>query len=889
MPEINQTNPIKPGTTQPNIYLPAEQDSSKAPVQETPSKLAPDTLSSTASAAPRETGSSSVTPKLTGPANESICTRDYFLALITALSSIKEQFSASRQVDLQKRYENSRELALRALEMSELVLERGRMLNEMNGRIDKDLDTIDKHTQKMSKQTKAQQAAINNLNKGNALEQQKNKELIDAYDKYTKDLESIGAVDKGNGVYEIPEGKEAEFNAITKEYQKSVDSYNQYWSDRQKEINNYNAGTRDYNNEVKDNNIISDDFTDEYELSDYLESIGQPPIGSQPEANIRDISGYPTKLDKPETIKTTPATVQTYPPPPTAYAIAKSGVQPVPSINSYTPIDTAVLREGMYQTQYDKFIAPFDVAMNSNVKYWSFTQNLEISEPEDTSQSLKDIRKLAKKLLAQDAERTDKALRRPLNAVSVDTPVVEKILAKSIIHRAINQVQAKLTEAQKSTITDQLLVLSIGLLSENSLNALFPSLSVIAPSLPSLPQDNPILPILFSVSLTNRIIETVQLGLTKETLTEFVKANPELSTLTEGEINQIAASMNVGLLLTAGKLLDTQLGFNGLMPQLLLPLLESQTNVDIKQLFQEVIEENKQDHATMTNELKAHYTEQGYPEETAQFLSDVGSRIVNEEISQTMAVLPSEQNIDIPLAVDTLKANLLLVNGPNYPISKAETTSKEAVEQTLAEGPYKTANQFYTSLEKQLNLTGTKSQSAEIARGVILAKKTSRLTPAADVKPPISTAQPVAKLLPKSIAAGFHPLPSKQLALQLTKHVEELATPFLGKIQARQMAEEVTQTLLGDLKPVSAPSAPLTEVKNEGLSFKQALEIQISTLKEQKNVDYTAVLAEDFKETIKTSISFYAFSLKLMDPLAAYTMVGIMYANRHSKGGSLII
>jgi hypothetical protein len=887
MPEINPSNPIKPSTTQPYAYLQGEEPPSK----ESTVKPSSDTLSSTSYAGPLPTSASSAAPKLVDPSSKKISISDYLLALSDALSGIKQQITASKEVDLDVRRNVSIELAMQSKEMGELITERSKAAEDMRNRIDSDLGKMNDHTNKMDRQTKNQQKAIDDLNKGNALEQKKNKELTDAYDKYIKDLESMGAVDKGNGFYEVPPESMDQYNASTKEYQKTVDDYNQYWSGRQKEIEKYNSGTVDYNKGAKENNGICDDFTDEYELS--LE----PPLGSQPAAAIRDISGTPKELKKPATITETPAVVQTFPPPKQTYDTAKSGVQPVPSI-SYTPVDLDVLREGMYQSQYDKFIAPFDNTIYSNVKFWSFTQNLDQPDADQIDESVKTTRMLLKKLQSkQIAEMIEKTSRNPLRSVSIDTPAVEKILAKSIIHQAILQTGIKLTEQQKAEITDQLIVVSLGLLSNSSLNSLFPSLSVIASSLSSLPQDNPVLPLLFSVSLMNRVIETAQLGLTKDTLTVLIEEHPELANLTEDQVNQIAASMNIGLLLTAGKLLETQLGLRGLMPHLLLPILESQTNIDVKQLYNEALNENKQALVVIQKELAAHYSERGYPEESAQFLADIGVRVVNEEHPQTTAFLPSSQNIDVPLLIDSLKANLLLVNGPIYSLADADSTAKEAVEHTLSEGPFKTTSQLYHSLEKGLSDIGIKGQSAKAARSVIIAPS---LTPATGVKPPLSKDRPVAAPPPKltenreakltpspqePIAAEFQPLPREQYALQLTKHVEQLAAPFLGATKARQIAEEVVQSLIGDLTTASQPS----EINHDELSFVKALESQISTLREKSEQHYSKVIEEDFKETIKTSISFYAFSLKLMDPLAAYTMIGVMYSNRQSKGGNLII
>lgn len=890
MSEIDQTNPIKPSTTQPSTYLQGEEPSPK----ESTVKSSSDTLSSTTQAEPVATSASSAAPKLVDPSSKKISISDYLLALSDALSGIQQQIRASRDVDLDVRRNVSMELAMQSKEMGELLAERSKAADDMRNRIDRDLEKMNDHTNKMDKQTKNQQKAIDDLNKGNATEQKKNKELTDAYDKYIQDLEAMGAVDKGNGFYEVPPESMDQYNASTQEYQKAVDDYNQYWSGRQKEIEKYNSGTVDYNKEVKENNGVCDDFTDEYDLT------LDPPLGSQPTATIRDISGTPKELKKPATITETPAVVQTFPPPQQSYDTAKLGVQPVPSI-SYAPTDPDVLSSGMYQSQYDKYIAPFDNAVYSNVKFWSFTQNLDQNDADQIDESVKNTRMLLKKLQnKQMAEMIEKTARTPLRSVSVDSPAVEKILAKSIIQQAIIQSSIKLTEQQRTEITDQLLVLSIGLLSNSSLNSLFPSLSVIASSLSSLPQDNPVLPLLFAVSLMNRVIETAQLGLTKDALAVLIEEHPELANLTEDQVNQIAASMNIGLLLTAGKLLETQLGLQGLMPHLLLPILEDQTNIDVKKLYRDALNENNQNLAAIRKELVSHYTERGYPEASAQFLAEMGARVVNEERSQTTAFLPSRQNIDVPLLIDSLKANLLLVNGPNYSLADADATAKEAVEHTLSEGAFKTTNQLYHSLEKGLSDIGIKGQPAKVARSVIIAPLTPSLAPAAGVKHPLSKDRPVAAPQPKStekveakmppspqepIATGFQHLPPEQYALQLTKHVEQLAAPFLGATKARQIAEEVVQSLVGDLTTASQPS----EIKHNELSFLKALENQLSTLKEKSEQRYSKVIEEDFKETIKTSINFYAFSLKLMDPLAAYTMIGVMYSNRQSKGGNLII
>lgn len=913
MSEINKTSPIKEDTT-----APYNSEVSKSPPQQSTSSIPLDSLTSSPSEELyTQLSVAGVSPQLEIPGDKDISLRDFLKKFIEVTRGLKNQLSASKTVDIETRISGNQNAALQAQILNTMFANRQQAIDQLSQQIDQILKDLQELNDEMEKQTKGQQDAIDKLNSGNELEKQKHAELTKAYDDYIKNLKSIGAVDKGNGTYEIPEESTEKYNEFTKAYQGAVDNYNVYWTERQKEIDQYNSKTVEYNEKAAENNQAIDQMINQYNLADYMAANNIPPLPTQPTANTRDTSKYLQELDKPSTIDNTSATIQTYTPPSYMYTTASSGPPKIAKLGDFSSRDVSNLKDGIYQTLYDEQIATLDQEINTNITYWAFLQTMSLLQDRDTTKvdPILNIKPLVSLILPTAWIEPKPNQLRGLSSIGLGNQATEKILARSIISEVIAQSNLKISVEKQTRLVDQLLILVVGLLGNNSLQALFPGLSVISQTLASLPKDSPVLSLLFSVSFVNRVLELVELGLTQDALQTFIADNPEWASLTAIDQNTLAAALNVGLLLTAGKLLEANIGLSGLMTQLLLPLLSSELGIDPAPIFAHAIQESIQNLKTVEKELSSHYLNQGYSQETAAFLAETGVRLINNGLLTPTAPSPSTQSIDVPLLINSIKADLILSNGPSYPLSIADATAREAVALTLSEGPFYTTNQFFKLLETQLADLGVKGEPGEIVRyAVVIPTVTSLPTAINIVNPqtgrplsaaintvtpqaistlstdqPVGSSTPTATPFPSAAAATnvpFQTLSSKDISSRLNTHIQQLITPIVGFNQGKQIAEEVIQTLYG-APSVGSPTP--SETKELPLSYIRVLKHQLSILKEKQEQNFTAALTEDFKETIKTSLNFYAFSLKLMDPLAAYTMIGIMYSRHEPKGGALMI
>ena len=113
------------------------------------------------------------------------------------------------------------------------------------------------------------------------------------------------------------------------------------------------------------------------------------------------------------------------------------------------------------------------------------------------------------------------------------------------------------------------MLLSVGLLGNQSIQALFPSLGIISDHLASLPKDSPAFGMLFAISLANRIQEDIRHGITANSLHTFFTKDPLLATLPLKDKTKLIAALHVSQLCVAGKLLEENLGLQGLIAHLL--------------------------------------------------------------------------------------------------------------------------------------------------------------------------------------------------------------------------------------------------------------------------------------------------------------------------------
>ncbi len=821
-------------------------------------------------------------PQLQTPTTRSDSMLAYFRTINAATLALRHQLQASDLVDQSSRRHASQAAAAQSQALLELYKQRNEAIAQLQTEAKQALDELQKQLDRMKIETEQQQKRVDQINAGNAEEKAQHQKLSQAYDEYIKQLESIGAVDQGNGNYSIPEGAEEQFNALTQEYQHKVDSFNEYWKARQAQINQYNSATIAYNQSTTANNKYINDLINKYNLGDFLKDNGYA-IPEQKGANLRDLSGYQNQIITPSPISSTPALVSTYPLPSYVQSIGTNGPPKLGSLDSFIPVDGQKLYEGIYRNLYDSRMPPLDQKIQANYLFWSFwhMQSLFDHVYDTVPDPLLNTKLLALRLLPLSFIESTMPIKPSENvgasgiamqAIGLSHTHLEDILGRAMLKQALASFNLKLLEEKDALakeqkidqLTDQLLFLSIGLLGNQSLQALFPGVSLLGPSLDSLPKDSPAFAILFAVSFANRIQEDAKQGITAETLKTFLKSDPELSHLPEEDQTKLAAILNLGQLLVAAKLLETNLGLQGLLAQIL-PAFAS--SLDSTTILSQAIQEGKQDLAHLQTRLNDHFIQQGYSQDKAQFLAQVGTELAEQGLlTPTSTSVNYPQAIHHPLLVNSVKAALVLAN---YPLEKADHIARESIDHTLVEAPFRSTKQFRTSLNSHLQDLGVpEKNSTEIALQAVLIppqEKALALSPSTD-KRTASTETPLSS--PQ--------LSPAQLIAILEKRSLQLLVPQLGTQAAKQVTEEIAKTLFGTANP---DSRDIGNVKSP-YSLVNVIKDQLHHLHAEQNQAWTNAVSDAFKETIKTMEDFYAFSLKLMDP--AYLFVysahaGIIY------------
>lgn len=830
-------------------------------------------------------------PQLQVPETRSDSLSAYFKAINAAILTFRQQLQASELVDLTNRVHSSQAAAAQGAILLELYEQRQKALAQIEADAKQAMEEIQKKLDEMQNATKAQQDLINKVNAGNAEEKQQYQNLTDAYDQYVKNLKSIGAVDQGNGTYSIPAGAEDKYNAFTLMYQASVDTFNNYWKVRQALLNVYNSATIDYNKNVAANNQSIEDLIGKYNLADYLNKNGYT-IPKQSVAGLRDLSGYHDQMGVPSLVDSTPASVSTYPPPSYARSIGDSGPPVLKPLINYIPIDGQKIYDGVYRNLFDTKIIPLNQKIQTNFVYWGFLHQQQLLQQfqDTTPDPLLNTKPLALRILPASFIESSMPIKPTsqtgasgiaMQALGIGNSHLSDILGRAMLKQAIEEANLKIfngldaqTKEQKiNQLADQLTFLSVGLLSNLSLQALFPSLSLISSSLATLPKDSPAFAILFAVSLINRVQEDAKQGITSNTLETFLKGKPDLADLTTEDKEKLAAILNLGQLLIAAKMLETSLGLPGLLAQILPALSPS---IDQTKLLSEASREGKQDLAKLQTELTQHFINQGYPEDKAQFLAQVGSQLTEQGLLTPSATsVNSPQAINQPLLIDSVKAALVLTD---YPLTKADSIAHEAINNTLAGAPYHSTKLFRTALESQLRVLGVHDKTSEIAQQAVLIPTQEQSLALLSHPPAASPTAPKEK----TEAVPLPPRTPAELNAILEKRSLQVLTPQLGPQIAKQVAEEIAKALFGTTNP---DSRDIADVKSP-YSLVNAVKDQLHHLHLEENQAWATATSQAFKETIKTMEDFYSFSLKLMDP--AYLFVysantGIIYGDHGMK------
>lgn len=884
-----------------------------------------------------------------------------------ALRSFRNQLSASEFANLESRTKFSQLAVSQAEEFARLIKDKENAISKIQKEVAGKLEDLQKQLTEMQELQKKQQAEIDQINAGNGLEKEQYEKLQLSYEKYMSQLESIGVKDLGNGHFLIPEDAKDQYNAFTSDYQKAVENFNTYWKGRSEQINKYNTSTAAYNNKVAEYNSALERFIKENHLSDYIQQNGIV-IPKLVPASRRDISGYQERIDMPPLISSAPISISIHPLSANVQAIAQAGPSSLPRLPTFQPFDVQKLYHAMYKDAYETHISSIEQSLIQYTSYWSFMiqQNIEGIDQE----SMLNSKALADRLLFPRVRASASSESLTMQALGTDNPHLQVLIGQALLKEAIANAHIeavdKLNQEEKekmiAQLADQILLLSMGLLGNQSVQALFPSLGLISEILNSLPKDSPVIAILFAISLANRIQEDVGQGVNFGALQNYLNTIPELAGLSTEDKAKLGAALNLGQLLVAFKLLEENLGLHGLF-ELILPAIS--TDLIPPQLILKARQENQQEILGEQNRVKEHFINEGYSEEQAQFLAQMGVDLTEQGLlTPQMTSNISAKNVQQPLLTNSIKAELVLAH---YSLEEASDIAHKVVSQTLSEGPFASAKQFRAALESHLTDLQVKN-SPEIAMGAVLiptgktlptpsipfsptppptssplrstpstesasvapassqsvrptstaqmpdqpASESPAVSPAASpsaassVQPIASSATPISappttaaqstapsSPLPQTTAEPSTsptaealtppaPLSPRELMVHVEKQVLQLLVPQLGAPLAKQVSQEIAKTLFGTANPEDLRDRDIPTPSPYALV--NAIREQLHPLNIKHNQEWASAVTETFKESIKTMESFYAFSLKIMDPAYLYVFAsGIIYGEQGKK------
>lgn len=783
-------------------------------------------------------------PTLSAPASTHLSISEMFRTWTATMRDFKNVLKASALSDLDTRKQLN-ELSLnQALGFLEVLKEKENLIANLDQIVKGKEDEFISLLSPMSDLPKELQKEIKKINAGNKTEQAQHEKIADAYQTCLDKIKDLGAEDLGNGHYSIPPGQEKKYSKAIKEYQKALSSFNQYWEPRFEQIASYNSAAESYNQQAGEANLLAKAFILDNNLSEFLQQNGtsSPEL---PPAQQRDISNSLKKI-KEIGIAADGSSVHIEPLP--AYMTEPSQIAlpdlPPTSIDELLKADiSAPLRDQIYESA----IAPLNNALVRYNLYMSFAASDNVDAKDEANDKKLSLFKKEEKEYTKQVKKALIALNRNLESslalqrIELDRKDIQTLMGSRLIKIALLNEEvgndSKKDEALTEKLTQKLLFLSLGLLSNLSIHSLLPGIGLLADEIDSLPKESPAFTLLFAVSLANRICENIHSKLTGEVVKKFISSLPESADFPPDALSRVEAALNVGQLMIASKLLEESLGLTGLLPSF---LSSSFPSLDVDKIAGEATEEDSKTKAYLLEKLHTHFMSQGYPEDKAVFLAQ-GAAEINAKTLLAPPILSriSEKTIDLNLLQTSLGMELALIH--SLPLPEAQRLSNRALALTCEQGPFHSSEQFRSSLKPNLADLGV-PDSGEIA-----------------------LALPLYPLLGDRLTYSSDPEPS----LAAIGHRVDQLLPQLNHELRKEIAVEITKTLVS----TSPPFLDLTHI------FQQ----EVSRLKKGDDAKLTEALHATFIESIKTMTSFPEFALKLLDPAHQYLNATSLIYRKNDK------
>jgi len=802
---------------------------------------------------------STTAPELPGPDFGLDSIRYFFGIVNNAKVDLSQQLDSSAFVDQATRIKQSRGAAIQAAGIGRLIANRPVFVEEQRQEADQAKAQLKQIGLQSPALHDSQQQQIDNIRTAiSAYNQQTAHQQIKAAQaSYIQAIKNIGVIDNGDGTYNVPQSAIGQYNSLTANYQAQLNEYNSNFAQYVNQINTYNAITTAYNTQAGNDNALITKLLTQYHLQSDIDAGTVPNILLRDTAATVDTSHYGdgTGLSAPPQILTS-GTISVPGFPPYVDYLATHSPPVVNQISDYTAFDGDIYNDIIETRVYSEPIQRYDGTIIDNSSYWSFLNGLEIFKPlrDSTPDPLLNDKKIAGKLLpiannpsAQPLVSGSSLGAGTLSAqtIGLGNPHIEGLLGKAIFLKALTNFNLNLSQEQLQEATNQLLILEVGLLGSNGISS---AIAGIGPFGASLPSDSPTLSLLFSLSLAKRVAEAAGQGLTQAAVEELTKNFPLFANLTDEQKETLTAILNLSQSLVATKLIEDNLGLTGLSSQVL--------SLSGSPVANQATTESQQETTDLTTTVQNNFSSQGFSPEESTFLGQTTGQLVDRGLNTPSPPIITAQTIDRDILVNSLKASILLFDQKRFNLIQLDQLVNEVVTQALQNKFYSTSS-FRTSLINNLQEAGLNENAPEIAlEAVVIPKPEIDLTK--------------------------NPLKKSELIALLNQRITELLVPQLGAQLSKQVTQEIATTLFGTPNP---DASDIGDVKRP-TSIINVVKDQVRDLHIEQNQEYAVALNDTFKDTIKTSQDFYAFSRKLMDPAYLYVYSsndGIMYAGNRSS------